>query len=70
MGRGAGHIALEASLSQRGVHLLLIPEIPWELYGPKGVLEYIFRFLVSKHKCVIVVAEGAGESLKDYKVVN
>lgn len=68
MGRAAGHIALEASLSQRGVNILLIPEVPWELYGEKGLLEYIFKFIMMKHKMVIVVAEGAGESLKDYKV--
>lgn len=70
MGRAAGHIALEASLSQRGVNILLIPEIPWELYGPKGLLEYIFKYVMNRHKCVIVVAEGAGESLRDYKVKN
>lgn len=70
MGRGAGHIALEASLSQRGVNILLIPEVPWELYGPCGLLEYVFKFSMHKHKCVIVVAEGAGESLMDYEVEN
>lgn len=68
MGRDAGHIALEASLSQRGVNILLIPEVPWELYGPKGLLEYIFKFVIHKHKCLIVVAEGAGSSLKDFSL--
>jgi len=38
MGRNAGHIALEASLSHRGVHVLLLPEVPFELYGNDGLL--------------------------------
>ena len=65
MGRSSGHIALEASLSQRGVDILLIPEVKWELNGPNGLLEYIFKYLLTKHRCVIVVAEGAGESMID-----
>lgn len=65
MGRAAGHIALEACLSQRSVNVLLIPEIKFELYGPKGFLEYVYRRLLNKHHCVIVVAEGASEAVLD-----
>lgn len=65
MGRAAGHIALEACLSQRGVNVLLIPEIKFEINGPNGLLEYIYRRLLVKHHCVIVVAEGASEAVLD-----
>lgn len=68
MGRAAGHIALEACLSHRGVSILLIPEIPFELYGKEGLLEYVFKTLVARHHCVIVVAEGASEAAKDFKL--
>ena len=65
MGRAAGHIALEACLSQRGVNVLLIPEIKFEINGPNGLLEYIYRRLLVKHHCVVVVAEGASEAVLD-----
>lgn len=65
MGWSAGHIALEASLSQRGVNILLIPEIKFEMKGPKGFLEYVYNRLLEKHHCVIVVAEGASEAVID-----
>lgn len=68
MGRSAGHIALEASLSHRGVNVLLIPEIPFELYGPEGFLEFVFKSLLKNHHCVVVVAEGASEAVKDFKM--
>ncbi len=68
MGRHSGHIALEASLSQRGVDILLIPEVEYELYGKNGLLEYIFNLVLQRHRCVIVVAEGASESIIDYKL--
>ena len=68
MGRSAGHIALEASLSQRGVDILLIPEVKYELGGKKGLLSYILKYLLKNHKCIIVVAEGAGESMIGEKV--
>lgn len=68
MGRSAGHIALEACLSHRGVNILLIPEIPFELYGKEGLLEYVFKTLLATHHCVIVVAEGSSEAVKDFKL--
>lgn len=68
MGRSAGHIALEASLSQRGVDILLIPEVKFQLGGKRGLLNHILTHLLKNHKCIIVVAEGAGESMIGEKV--
>lgn len=68
MGRNSGHIALEASLSQRGVNILLIPEVEWTLNGDNGLLKYIYDYLLKHKNCLIVVAEGAGDSLTDVKL--
>ena len=40
--------------------LCLIPEVPFELHGERGVLHYIERVLAHQKHAVIVVAEGAG----------
>jgi 6-phosphofructokinase 1 len=41
----------------------LIPESPFYLDGPGGLLEYIDRRLKENNHMVIVVAEGAGQDL-------
>lgn len=63
MGRESGFIACEATLAQKDVNVVLIPEQPFELYGPKGLLEYIKKRIIERGHCVIVVAEGAGQDL-------
>lgn len=68
MGRAAGHIALEACLAHRNIDVLLIPEVPFEIYGPCGLLNYVFKRVLQKHHCVIVVAEGASEAVLDNKL--
>lgn len=68
MGRSAGHIALEACLAHRNIDILLIPEVPFEIYGPNGLLNYVFKRVLQKHHCVIVVAEGASEAVLDNKL--
>ncbi len=65
MGRYAGHIAMHASLANRDVNICLIPEVPFDVYGSKGLFEYIMRRLKERGHCVIVVAEGAGVALRD-----
>ncbi len=62
MGRDSGFIAANAALSMPEVNLVLVPEVDFDLYGPKGLLEIIRARLERKHHCVIVVAEGAGQS--------
>jgi 6-phosphofructokinase len=63
MGRSAGFIALYSALANRDVNICLVPEFQFDLEGPRGLLEYIVKRLKAKRHCVIVVAEGAGNSL-------
>jgi 6-phosphofructokinase 1 len=67
-GRSCGFIALEASKASRDVNICLIPESPFNLYGEKGLLKFIFNRLAIKNHCVIVVAEGSASAILDYKV--
>ncbi len=60
MGRHAGFIAMEASSASRDVNVCLVPEFKFEIYGPKGLLEYITKRVQVRKHCVVVVAEGAG----------
>jgi 6-phosphofructokinase 1 len=61
MGRYSGFIAATAAASQRDVNYVLIPEVDFDLDGPKGFLETLKRRLKSRSHAVIVVAEGAGQ---------
>jgi 6-phosphofructokinase 1 len=63
MGRDSGFIAAYASLANSVVNFCLVPEVPFELDGPEGLLAAVERrFQSGKDHCVIVVAEGAGQS--------
>ncbi|MFP4391815.1 MAG: ATP-dependent 6-phosphofructokinase [Desulfohalobiaceae bacterium] len=63
MGREAGFIAAEASLAQKDVNYVLIPEESFELEGRLGLLENLRKRLKTRGHAVIVVAEGAGQDL-------
>ena len=69
-GRTSGFVAMLASLAARDVNICLITEIPFNLYGENGLLEFIFQRIQVKEHCVIVVSDGARFSLKDYKTSN
>jgi 6-phosphofructokinase len=60
---GAGFIAMYATLASRDVDCCLIPESPFYLDGPGGLLEFIERRLREQGHMVIVIAEGAGQEL-------
>jgi 6-phosphofructokinase 1 len=63
MGRDSGFISCYAALGGSNVDFVLIPEVPFELDGPGGLLERL-RYRLAKHKsAIIVVAEGAGQNL-------
>ena len=47
-----------ATLAARDVNICLIPEVPFNLYGENGLLDYIFKRIEIKHHAVIVVGEG------------
>jgi len=61
MGRYSGFIAATAVLAQQDVNFVLIPEVDFDLDGPKGFLAALEDRLKSRKHAVIVVAEGAGQ---------
>ncbi len=63
MGREAGFIAAAATLASGEADFALIPEVPFELEGPTGLLSSLKRRLESREHAVVVVAEGAGQHL-------
>ena len=61
MGRDSGFIAAYASLSIQESNFVLIPEMDFDLEGPKGFLSALRKRLEERHHALIVVAEGAGQ---------
>ena len=68
MGRMSGYIAANAALAMSEVNYVLIPEVPFDLHGPKGLFASLEERLRKRGHAVIIVAEGAGQDLfKDTK---
>jgi 6-phosphofructokinase 1 len=65
MGRDSGFIAASAALAIQEVNFVLIPEITFDLYGPRGFLKVLRKRLEERHHAVVVVAEGAGQEFFD-----
>jgi 6-phosphofructokinase 1 len=65
MGRESGWIAASAALANSNVNFCLIPEVHFDLQGPKGFLAVLKERLRSKEHAVVLVAEGAGQDLFD-----
>ena len=63
MGRDSGFIACSTALATGEANAVLIPEVPFRLEGPTGLLAMIEQRLASRGHCVIVTAEGAGQDL-------
>ncbi|PKA52957.1 6-phosphofructokinase 5, chloroplastic [Apostasia shenzhenica] len=63
MGRNSGFIAMHASLASGQVDICLIPEDPFTLHGPNGVLRHLRYLVQTKGSAVVCVAEGAGQDL-------
>ncbi len=63
MGRHSGFIAANAALAMNDVNFVLVPEIPFELYGDNGLLAHLEARLIRRQHAVICVAEGAGQNL-------
>lgn len=63
MGRESGYIAAHTSLAQSDVNFCLIPESPFDLEGPNGLLEHLKKRVLDRGHAVILVAEGAGQDL-------
>ncbi|KHK03764.1 ATP-dependent 6-phosphofructokinase [Desulfovibrio sp. TomC] len=65
MGRQSGFIAAEASMGLKHVNMVLVPEEPFALTGPGGVIDVLETRLRTRGHAVIVAAEGAGQHLVD-----
>ena len=63
MGRESGFIAANASLSMREVNFVLVPEVPFSLYGERGLFPALEKCLAAHSHAVLAVAEGAGQDL-------
>lgn len=61
MGRHSGFIAATAALAQQDANFVLIPEVDFDLEGPKGFLAALEARVASRGHAVVVVAEGAGQ---------
>lgn len=62
MGRESGFIAAHAALASNGADFVLVPEIPFDLDGPNGLLVHLDRTLQKQGYALIVAAEGAGQN--------
>jgi 6-phosphofructokinase 1 len=65
MGRDSGFIAAYAALSIAETNFVLVPEIVFDLDGPKGFLQALRSRLEKRHHALIVVAEGTGQHFFD-----
>lgn len=63
MGRDAGFIAAGATTASQEVNFCLIPEVPFELEPPNGLLAHLEKRILERGHAVLVVAEGAGQNL-------
>ena len=63
MGRESGFIAAHTALASNDVNYVLVPEIPFDLDGEKGLLANLKKRLERRKHALIVVAEGAGQEL-------
>jgi len=63
MGRHSGFVAASAALAQNDANFVLVPEIPFDLTGPNGLLHHLDARMRARHHAVIIVAEGAGQQL-------
>jgi 6-phosphofructokinase 1 len=69
MGRHSGFIACYAALAESDANYVLIPEVPFSLDGPDGLLAHLVERVKRKGHAVIVAAEGAGQELIPDSVV-
>jgi len=61
MGRMSGFIAANAALALNEVNFVLVPEIPFDLEGPKGLFTILEERLRRRGHAVLIAAEGAGQ---------
>ena len=63
MGRDSGFIAANTTLATGDVNFVIIPEMKFDLYGEKGLINQIKDRLIKRQHALVIVAEGAGQFL-------
>lgn len=63
MGRESGFITAHTAIATSDVNFVLVPEVPFALEGPCGLLMHLKERLARRKHAVIVIAEGAGQDL-------
>jgi 6-phosphofructokinase 1 len=63
MGRESGFIAAHTVLGTNYVNYVLVPEVPFDLEGKRGLLQELKKRLAERNHALIVVAEGTGQDL-------
>ena len=63
MGRHSGFIAAMAAVANGDANFVLVPEVPFDIDGEKGILKALERRLEERKHALIVVAEGAGQDI-------
>lgn len=63
MGRNSGFIAMHAALGSCVADLCLVPEVDFYFDDSGGIVDHLYERLMKNDKAVVVVAEGAGQSL-------
>jgi 6-phosphofructokinase 1 len=63
MGRESGFITAHTAIATNDVNFVLVPEVPFALDGPCGLLMHLKERLARRKHAVIVIAEGAGQDL-------
>jgi len=61
MGRDSGFIAAQAALASGETNFVLVPEVDFDLDGPRGFLTHLHRRVARSRHALVVVAEGAGQ---------
>ena len=56
-------LEISAAIASGEANCVLIPEVPFALDGPNGLLEYIYKRVVKRGHAVVIVAEGAGQDM-------
>lgn len=64
-GRYSGFLAMDIATSARNVHACLVPQFPYDLKGPGGLLRYISDKVSLKGYCIIVYSQGAPFAARD-----
>jgi len=65
MGRDSGFIAAMAAVANGDANFVFVPEVPFDVDGPRGFLAVLEKRLQERQHALVVVAEGAGRDIME-----